>query len=105
VADLLDMRAVESAAVIERAFAAGRVDEGVAGVWEEVQMKLVLKARPKCAEGSVNYDEPDVWEFDSDKEPTVPDEQAIAEAMDEEDEVMEAEVVPTSVAVRREGRR
>ncbi len=45
VADLLDLRAVESAAVIERAFAGGHVDESVAGDWEDVQIEFGFKAR------------------------------------------------------------
>jgi len=47
VADLLDLKAVESAAVIERAFAAGRVDETVAGDWEDVQIEFGFKPRRK----------------------------------------------------------
>lgn len=43
ISDLIDLKAVESAAVIERAFRAGRVDETVAGDWDEVQVYLGLK--------------------------------------------------------------
>jgi Protein of unknown function (DUF1186) len=43
---LLDLAAVEAAPVIERAFAAGAVDEGIAGDWEEVQWELGLTDTP-----------------------------------------------------------
>ncbi len=43
VAPLLDLKAVEAAPVIERAFAADRVDESVVGDWEDVQIALGLK--------------------------------------------------------------
>jgi hypothetical protein len=39
---LVDLQAVESAAVIERAFASGRVDISVRGDWEDVQIELGL---------------------------------------------------------------
>jgi len=42
---LLDLKAVESAPVMERAFAAGRVELAVAGDWEEVQIELGLKQK------------------------------------------------------------
>lgn len=41
---LLDLKAVESAPVIERAFAAEAVDPAVAGDWEGAQVELGLKA-------------------------------------------------------------
>jgi len=44
IASLLDLKAVESAPVIERAFAAKRVNLSVAGDWEEVQAEFGLKA-------------------------------------------------------------
>lgn len=44
IADLLDLRAVESAPAIERAFAAERVDEMILGDWEDAQIELGLKA-------------------------------------------------------------
>ncbi len=44
-AALLDFRTVESAPVIERAFAANAVDEMAAGDWEDVQVELGLKAK------------------------------------------------------------
>jgi hypothetical protein len=40
VADLLDLDAVETAPTIERAFAAQRIDESVAGDWEDVQIEF-----------------------------------------------------------------
>lgn len=43
IASLLDLNAVESVPVIERAFAPKRVDESVAGDWEDVQIDLGLK--------------------------------------------------------------
>jgi len=42
---LLDLRAVESALVIERAFAADAIDPTVAGDWEDAQVALGLKAK------------------------------------------------------------
>ena len=44
VAALMNLRAVEAAPVMERAFAAGSVDLTVAGDWEDVQMDLGLLA-------------------------------------------------------------
>jgi hypothetical protein len=44
---LLDLKAVESAPVMERAFAAGRVELSVAGDWEEVQVELGLLEKRK----------------------------------------------------------
>lgn len=43
ISPLLDLGAQESAPVIEKAFAAGRVDEDVQGDWEDVQIELELK--------------------------------------------------------------
>jgi hypothetical protein len=40
---LLDLEAVEAAPVMEQAFAAGQVDESVAGDWEDVQIELGLR--------------------------------------------------------------
>jgi len=40
ISDLLQLRAVEAAGAIERAFAAGRVDEGVVGSWDDVRAEL-----------------------------------------------------------------
>ena len=44
VANLVELRAVESVKVIEQAFAFDRVDMMVVGDWEDVQVKLGLKA-------------------------------------------------------------
>lgn len=41
---LVDLRAVEAAPVMERAFAAGRVDLSIRGDWEDVQVDLGLRA-------------------------------------------------------------
>jgi len=43
IADLLDLNAVESAPVMERAFAAQRVDISVAGDWEDIQIEFGMK--------------------------------------------------------------
>jgi len=43
IADLLELKAVDAAPVMERAFAANCVDESVAGDWEDVQIELGLK--------------------------------------------------------------
>jgi hypothetical protein len=45
ISPLLDLLAVESAPVMERAFAAERVDESVAGDWEDIQIALGLKKK------------------------------------------------------------
>lgn len=42
IAELIDLRAVESASVIQEAFEAGAVDEFVSGDWEDVQAELGL---------------------------------------------------------------
>jgi hypothetical protein len=41
---LLDLRAVEASSLMERAFAADRVDISIQGDWEDVQVELGLKA-------------------------------------------------------------
>jgi hypothetical protein len=43
IADLLDLGAEQTASLMERAFAAGRVDESICGDWETVQIELGLK--------------------------------------------------------------
>ncbi len=54
---LLDLRAVESAEVIERAYAAGVVDESVCGYWSEIRQELggselgLVPDRPKPDRG------------------------------------------------------
>jgi uncharacterized protein YecA (UPF0149 family) len=45
VSSLLELNAVEAASNMEKAFAAGAVEEGTAGDWEEVQVQLGLKER------------------------------------------------------------
>jgi hypothetical protein len=45
VSELIDLKATESAGVIEQAFASGRVDEMMAGDWEDVQIELGFKQR------------------------------------------------------------
>ncbi len=43
ISDLVDLHATEAAPVMERAFAADRVDEMVRGDWEDIQIELGLK--------------------------------------------------------------
>ncbi len=45
IAALLDLKAVESASIIEQAFRADCVDERVAGDWDDVQVEFGLKSR------------------------------------------------------------
>jgi hypothetical protein len=45
ISPLLDLRAVEAAPVMERAFASGPMDEMVQGDWEDVQIELGLKTK------------------------------------------------------------
>jgi len=47
IANLLGLKAVEAALVMERAFVAGCVDETIAGDWKDVQIKLGLLAARK----------------------------------------------------------
>jgi hypothetical protein len=42
IGNLLDLKAVETAPAIEKAFAAGRVDESIAGGWDRAQWELGL---------------------------------------------------------------
>jgi hypothetical protein len=46
ISNLIHMKAVEAAPLIERAYASGRVDELFCGDWNEVQYELGLKERP-----------------------------------------------------------
>jgi hypothetical protein len=46
VSALLELKAVEAAPVLERAFAAGAVDESIAGGWPEVEYELGLTDKP-----------------------------------------------------------
>lgn len=45
VANLIDLKAVEAAAVMEEAYGSGRVDEMFAGTWPRVQVDLGLKQK------------------------------------------------------------
>jgi hypothetical protein len=45
ISPLLDLRAVESAPLMEQAFTAGRVDESVNGDWEDAAIELGLQTR------------------------------------------------------------
>lgn len=45
-APLLDLKAVEAAPVMEKAFASGHVNETISGDWEDAQIELGLKAPP-----------------------------------------------------------
>lgn len=55
ICDLIDLEAVESAAVIERAFLARRVDETIPGDWDEVQVALGLKEPSRLGSGLGPY--------------------------------------------------
>jgi len=44
ICELLDLDAAEAAPLIERAFAAGQVDESICGDWEDVQIGLGMKS-------------------------------------------------------------
>jgi hypothetical protein len=46
ISDLIDLKAVEAAPLIEQAFSASAVEETVAGDWDEVQVELGLKEAP-----------------------------------------------------------
>ena len=60
-ASLLDLKAVEAAPLIERAFAANRIDESIAGDWGDVQVDFKLKSRaelpqpPKSMQEMLSY--------------------------------------------------
>lgn len=43
ISSLIDLKAVEAVSVMESAFAGGRVDESIAGDWEDAQVDLGLK--------------------------------------------------------------
>jgi hypothetical protein len=49
ISPLLDLRAVETAPVMGKAFASGSVDESVVGDWEDAQIELGLKTRREHA--------------------------------------------------------
>ena len=46
ISSLVDLKALEAAPLIERAFAADRVDESIVGDWDDVQVELGLKEAP-----------------------------------------------------------
>lgn len=56
-ADLLDLDAVESAPVIERAFAAGAIDEMIAGDWEDVQVEFGLEEERTTPKSTAPFEE------------------------------------------------
>jgi hypothetical protein len=56
VADLVEVKAVESAQVIEQAFVFDRVDTMVIGDWEDVQVKLGLKAERETPPNISDWD-------------------------------------------------
>jgi hypothetical protein len=58
---LLDLKAVEAAPVIERAFAAGRIEEGIAGDWPYVQYELGLTNEPPPPKRHVHLPAP--WDL------------------------------------------
>lgn len=85
VSNLLDLKAVEAAPVLECAFAAGRVAEFVAGDWEDVQVKFGLLAARKTKPtysvwDSLEQDE-DIDEFEDDE-----DDEAFFEMEDVDDD-------------------
>ncbi|SRR5579883_2732364 len=47
ISDLIDLKAVEAAPLIEKAFEADEVDESIAGDWDEVKYQLGLGPRPQ----------------------------------------------------------
>ena len=46
ISSLVDLKALEAVPLIERAFAADRVDESIVGDWDDVQVELGLKEAP-----------------------------------------------------------
>ncbi len=55
--DLLDLGAVEAASVIERAFAVKKVDESIAGDWEDVQIEFGMKTERTAPRAPTELDE------------------------------------------------
>ncbi|MDE3088600.1 MAG: hypothetical protein KGJ80_04360, partial [Chloroflexota bacterium] len=55
--DLLDLGAVEAAPVIERAFAAKKVDASIAGDWEDAQIEFGLKKERTVPRAPTKLDE------------------------------------------------
>lgn len=54
IASLLELKAVESAPLIERAFAADTVDRMLVGDWDDVQVELGLKSREELPKKEFN---------------------------------------------------
>lgn len=69
IAPLLDLRAAESAPVIERAYAAGRVDEGCVGEWEDIQWELGIGKEPPPYHAGHALDWESPWQEESLGEP------------------------------------
>ena len=73
IANMLDLDAIEAAPVIERAFAADRVDESIAGDWEDVQINLGLiesrksKRRNSILDRLFSSDQKDAGVWDDDE--------------------------------------
>jgi hypothetical protein len=84
-ANLLDLKAVEAASVIERAFAAGCVEETIAGDWEDVQVELGLldarKTKPTYSLWNRIMQDDDDEEVDDEED--VDDEDVFVEPLDE----------------------
>jgi len=64
---VIDLRAVESIGVIEKAFQAGRVNEDFMGDWDEVQVELGLKDRSEVPEKPRRNMMFDPWEYEKPK--------------------------------------
>lgn len=83
--NLLDLKAVEAAPAIERAFAAGCVDETIAGDWEDIQIDLGLlderKTKPTYSlwDSIMQNDDDEIDEEDVDEDD---DEEVYAEPID-----------------------
>jgi len=78
---LVDLRAVEAAPLMERAFAGGHVDVMVVGDWEDVQVELGLKASretPRARTFPMLFDAPrqDTRKHDASRRKTSADEPA-----------------------------
>jgi len=73
IANLLDLKAVEAAPVIERAFAADCVDPTIAGDWEDVQVEFGLIESRKTERGYSLFDRLFKDEASEDEEGVVDD--------------------------------
>ena len=60
---VIDLRALESIAVIEKAFQAGRVNEDFMGDWDEVQVELGLKEQSEVPEKPYRNMMFNPWEY------------------------------------------